>query len=300
MGRGPEEGLRGQGQLGRGLRAAGRARSSTETRRLLPDEPGGGASRPPGAGWAAAPGVSSGSRADGTHDRPAHRRGGLRGRGRRPRRRPEGVARGRRRPPLPGLFPLAAARERRGRATSSPSPATSTRSSCGAIRTSSETSTRALPGGVRERWEAVKTEQEGARASSTTFRRRSRRCSRHGRCSAARLRSATTGPTSPGRSRSSARSWRERGSGDPGGGAGARDRARRRGLRASWAISSSRSSTSRDAEHRSTRAALDDAPHSGWLVELAAELAGVAGDDWRALDLAAQDAYYDRAKESLA
>ena len=35
-------------------------------------------------------------------------------------------------------------------------------------------------------------------------------------------------------------------------------------------------------------------------VELAAELAGAAGDDWQALDLAAQDAYYDRAKESLA
>ena len=35
-------------------------------------------------------------------------------------------------------------------------------------------------------------------------------------------------------------------------------------------------------------------------VELAAELADAAGDDWRSLDLAAQDAYYDRAKGSLA
>jgi len=35
-------------------------------------------------------------------------------------------------------------------------------------------------------------------------------------------------------------------------------------------------------------------------VERAAELADAAGDDWRSLDLAAQDAYYDRAKESLA
>ena len=34
-------------------------------------------------------------------------------------------------------------------------------------------------------------------------------------------------------------------------------------------------------------------------VELAAELAEAAGEDWRALDLSAQDAYYDRAKESL-
>jgi nucleoside triphosphate diphosphatase len=34
-------------------------------------------------------------------------------------------------------------------------------------------------------------------------------------------------------------------------------------------------------------------------VELAADLADAAGDDWRSLDLAAQDAYYDRAKESL-
>jgi MazG family protein len=35
-------------------------------------------------------------------------------------------------------------------------------------------------------------------------------------------------------------------------------------------------------------------------VELAAELASAAGEDWRALDLAARDAYYDSAKESLA
>ncbi len=35
-------------------------------------------------------------------------------------------------------------------------------------------------------------------------------------------------------------------------------------------------------------------------VELAAELAGSEGVDWRSLDLAAQDAYYDRAKETLA
>ena len=34
-------------------------------------------------------------------------------------------------------------------------------------------------------------------------------------------------------------------------------------------------------------------------VELAAELATAAGDDWRRLDLEAQDAYYDRAKERL-
>jgi len=35
-------------------------------------------------------------------------------------------------------------------------------------------------------------------------------------------------------------------------------------------------------------------------VELAAELAGAAGEDWRALELEAQDLYYDRAKERLA
>jgi XTP/dITP diphosphohydrolase/tetrapyrrole methylase family protein/MazG family protein/ATP diphosphatase len=34
-------------------------------------------------------------------------------------------------------------------------------------------------------------------------------------------------------------------------------------------------------------------------VELAAELADAAGEDWRALELDAQDAYYDRAKERL-
>jgi MazG family protein len=35
-------------------------------------------------------------------------------------------------------------------------------------------------------------------------------------------------------------------------------------------------------------------------VELAAELADASGDDWKSLDLEAQDAYYQRAKESLA
>ena len=35
-------------------------------------------------------------------------------------------------------------------------------------------------------------------------------------------------------------------------------------------------------------------------VELAADLAGDAGDDWRRLDLDAQDAYYERAKDRLA
>ncbi|HUG65060.1 MAG TPA: nucleoside triphosphate pyrophosphohydrolase [Gaiellaceae bacterium] len=35
-------------------------------------------------------------------------------------------------------------------------------------------------------------------------------------------------------------------------------------------------------------------------VELAAELAGADGEDWRELDLDAKDAYYDRAKERLA
>jgi MazG family protein len=35
-------------------------------------------------------------------------------------------------------------------------------------------------------------------------------------------------------------------------------------------------------------------------VELAAELADASGEDWTALDLDAQDAYYERAKESLA
>jgi hypothetical protein len=35
-------------------------------------------------------------------------------------------------------------------------------------------------------------------------------------------------------------------------------------------------------------------------VELAVDLAGDAGDDWRRLDLDAQDAYYERAKERLA
>jgi transposase InsO family protein len=33
---------------------------------------------------------------------------------------------------------------------------------------------------------------------------------------------------------------------------------------------------------------------------LAAELADAAGEDWRSLDLDAQDAWYDRAKERLA
>ena len=52
---------------------------------------------------------------------------------------------------------------------------------------------------------------------------------------------------------------------------------------------------------------LDGTPNKGRLganailgTSLAAAKATAAGDDWRALDLDAQDAYYERAKESLA
>ena len=68
-------------------------------------EPRRGARRPPGADRAAAPRLSLGSRADRAHDRPAHRRGGLRGcrcGDRRGRRQACGRAR---RPALPGLLP---------------------------------------------------------------------------------------------------------------------------------------------------------------------------------------------------
>ena len=58
-------------------------------------------------------------------------------------------------------FLVAAARGARRRATSSPSRAGCTRSSFAGIRTSSGTPTRARAGRVRERWEEIKSEQEG-------------------------------------------------------------------------------------------------------------------------------------------
>ena len=121
-----------------------------------------------------------------------------------------------------------------------------TRSSCVATRTSSATRMPAPPGRVRERWEAIKTEQEGRRASSTTSPSRCPRCSTRARCSAGRLRPGTTGPTSTGPLAKVARGARRARRGDRAGGpARTGDRAGRARRSASSATSSSRSSTSR-------------------------------------------------------
>ncbi len=110
---------------------------------------------------AAAPRLPLGPRADGAHDRPAHRRGGLRGRRRGARGRRREAARRARRPALPGLLPRAAARRSRARATSRRSRAASTRSSCAGTRTSSARSRRDTPGRVRRTGSGSSVEQEG-------------------------------------------------------------------------------------------------------------------------------------------
>ena len=210
-----EEGVRRRDDL------PGRLRAAEDRRRPAPPPPppvaselatcvslGRRAPRAAGADRAAPPRLPVGPRADGEDDRPAHRRGGVRGRRRGARRRPEKlldelgdllfqvyflalllaeqgngdleeVARGgarEARPPAP-------ARLRRGRGAHAGSRA------------------RAL-GADQDR------RRRGARASSTTSPSRCRRCSTRARCSGARRRSATTGPTSPGRSRRSRRSCR--------------------------------------------------------------------------------------------
>ena len=143
-----------------------------------------------------------GSRADRADDRAAHGRGGLRGRRRRARRRRREAARRARRPALPG---------RTSSRCCSPSaaPATSRRWRAAVTRQARRAPSARLrrrrgatpPARVRENWERLKVEQEGARGRlPRRSARRCRRCCSRARCSGARPRSASTTPTSRARS----------------------------------------------------------------------------------------------------
>ena len=122
---------------------------------------GPGPPRAPAADRAAAPRLPVGPRADGAHDRPAHGRGGVRGRRRRARRRRREAPRRARRPSLPGLLPRAAARRS---ATSAISTASRELVHEKLVRRhphvfgDAEARTAAR---VRENWERIKREQEG-------------------------------------------------------------------------------------------------------------------------------------------
>ena len=142
------------------------------------------------------PRVPLGPGADRGDDRSPHRRGGVRGRGRRgrgPAKLPDELG-----SPFQVYF-LALLLEEQGAGDLER-----------VARTAHEKLVRRHPhvfadaearthGAVRERWEAIKSEQEAARASSMTFPGRCPRCSRPARCSAGRLPPATTGPISPAR-----------------------------------------------------------------------------------------------------
>ena len=119
------------------------------------------AARAAAAHRAAAPGLPLGSRADGAHDRPAHGRGGLRGRRR--------SGRGRRRQARWTSSATSSSRSTSSRCCSpSAARATSSRSRAGSTRSSSrrhphvfgEVEARTA-GRVRENWERIKREQEG-------------------------------------------------------------------------------------------------------------------------------------------
>ena len=135
-----------------------------------------------------------GSRADGADDRAAHGRGGVRGRRRGARGRRREAPRRARRPPLPGLLPGPAARGAGQRAISRPSRAASTRSSSAGTRTSSATPRRGPPAACASAGRRSSPSRRGGRGSSTTCPSRCRRSCTRARCSAARPRSASTGP----------------------------------------------------------------------------------------------------------
>ena len=94
-------------------------------------------------------------------DRPAHGRGGLRGRGRGARRRRREAARRARRPALPGLLPRAAARgARRGRPRARSRAAVHEKLVRRHPHVFGDVEARTA-GRVRENWEQIKREQEG-------------------------------------------------------------------------------------------------------------------------------------------
>ena len=121
------------------------------------------AGRAPGAHRAPAPRLPVGPRADGADDRPAHGRGGVRGRRRRARRRRREAARRARRPALPDVLPRAAPRRSAARATSSRSRAAIHAKLVARHPHVFGDAEARTAGRVRENWERIKGEQEGAR-----------------------------------------------------------------------------------------------------------------------------------------
>ena len=159
-----EEGLRRRSRYQAATRRAATTTATTADHDDLPTELEGLRAGPPraaAADRAAAPRVPVGPRADRAHDRPAHGRGGVRGRRRGARRRRREAARRARRPALPGLLPRAAARgagrrrpragrARRAREARAPAPAR-VRRRRGATP----------PSACSANWERIKREQEG-------------------------------------------------------------------------------------------------------------------------------------------
>ena len=155
--------------------------------------------RPPGADRAPAPRLPVGPRADRADDRPAHGRGGLRGRRRRARATTTRSSLDELGDLLFQVYFLAllleerghgrprAGRARRPREARAPAPARLRRRR-GARR----------PGACARTGRRSSASRRGARGSSTTSRSRCRRCSTRARCSAARRRSASSTRTSTG------------------------------------------------------------------------------------------------------
>ena len=179
--------------------------TETETDRPAADAPAERMRRRRAAGRAApqadpapAARVPLGPRADRAHDRPAHGRGGLRGR-----------RRGRRGDDpaklldelgdlLFQVYFLSLLLEEQGDGDLDASPGRCTRSSSGATRTSSGRPRRGRPGGSASGGRQIKSEQEGRRASSTTCPSSLPALLHARKVQRAPRPPATTGPTSRG------------------------------------------------------------------------------------------------------
>ena len=260
-----------------------------------------GAPRAAGADEAPAPRLPLGSGADGADDRAAHGRGGLRGR----RRRDTPATR---RSCSTSSATCSSRRtssrfcsRSKARVTSRRLRGRCTRSSSAAIRTCSATPVADSAGRVRERWEAIKTEQEGRTGvfhdvpEALPGLLHARKVQR--RAAAVGLRLARS--RRPARE-AARRARRARGRARARGPARTRDRARPARVRASSATCSSPSSTS-PGSSTSTRSSPCARRARRFVdrVELAEPLAADAGETWAELDLAAQERWYVEAKAQL-